>query len=136
MLDNYKVGDYFELKRVFTLEDVRQFSIISEDHNPIHLDPEFASKTQFKRPIVHGIFAASIFSAIIANELPGPGSIYLSQTLSFKAPIFHNEPIFFKVEVVGIREDKPIYTLKTSCVDNSGISLIEGEAVIKWNSNG
>jgi acyl dehydratase len=130
MPDKYKVGDFHEIKRAFSYDDVKLFSQLSTDFNPIHLDYEFSKSTVFGKPIVHGLLASSLFSSIIANTLPGPGSIYLNQTLSFKSPIFHDLPIIAKVEIISIREDKPIYELKTICINEQGDILIEGVAIV------
>jgi acyl dehydratase len=131
MQDKFKEGDFVEIRRSFTLEDVKIFSKLSGDYNPIHINEEFANKSIFQRPIVHGILVSSLFSSLIANELPGPGSIYLSQTLQFKAPVYHNVEIIARVEISKVRIDKPIYELKTICLDNEGKVLIEGVAIIK-----
>jgi len=130
MQDNFKIGDYIEWQKTFTLEDVQKFAAISGDINPVHLDADFAASTQFGKPIVHGMLAASLFSAIIANELPGPGSIYIHQSLDFKSPIFHNQQVVARVEITSIRTDKPIFELTTICSDTNGQLLIVGKAVV------
>jgi acyl dehydratase len=132
MKTNMKVGDKAFLTKVFSEEDVIKYSEISSDTNPVHLDETCASSTVFGKRIVHGMFAASLFSALIGNEIPGNGSIYLGQTLNFKAPVFIGEQVTASVEIIDLREDKPIVTLRTLCVDHQGRVLIEGEAVIKY----
>lgn len=127
-----KVGDKAFLSKAFTEEDVFNFSEISTDTNPIHLDEMCAASTVFGKPIVHGMLVASMFSALIGVELPGKGSIYLGQSLRFKAPIFIGDQVTASVEIVRIRDDKPIVTLRTICTDNEGQVLIEGEAVVKY----
>ena len=87
-MNSYFKGQKFVIKKSFSTEEVKMFSSLSGDNNPIHIDDKEAIKSGFPEKIVHGILAASIFSSIIANELPGPGSIYLSQNLNFKRPIF------------------------------------------------
>lgn len=130
MRDNYKVGDFREWKKSFSLIEVQKFSELSGDVNPVHLDANFAASTQFGQPIVHGMLVASLFSAIIANELPGPGSIYLHQSLDFKAPVFHNSELIARVEIIHARLDKPIFELSTTCRDKNGNLLIEGKAIV------
>jgi len=112
------------------MDDVQKYAKISGDNNPLHLSKEFASQTIFQQPIVHGMLVASQFSAIIASKLPGPGSIYLHQTLDFKSAIFHDQVITVSVEIQDIRQDKPIYKLSTTCKDVNGKTLIDGFAVV------
>ena len=126
-----KIGEKASVKKAFTEKDVLSFSTLSTDTNPLHLDQEFASKTIFGEPIVHGILVASLFSGLIGVVLPVTGSIYLGQNLSFKAPVHLNEEVTATVEVIKIRDDKPIVTLKTICVNSLGETVIEGEAVVK-----
>ena len=131
MRSDLKVGDKASVSRVFTDQDVLEFSKLSLDTNPIHLDEEYASKSLFGRKIVHGMLAASLFSGLLGTKVPGEGSIYLGQALSFMAPVFIGDELTATVEVVKIREDKPIVTLKTVCVNSEGKVVIEGEAVVK-----
>jgi len=127
-----KIGDKASLVKVFTEEEVMTFSKLSQDTNPLHLDEGYAASTVFGQRVVHGMLAASLFSGLIGVELPGEGSIYLGQTLSFKAPVFIGEPVTASVEVIHLREDKPIATLRTVCINEEGLVLIEGEAVVKY----
>jgi acyl dehydratase len=131
MKKNLKVGDRASLSKVFTEEDVMQFANISADTNPIHLDERFAAASVFGQRIVHGMLTASLFSGLIGVELPGEGAIYLGQSLTFKAPVLIGEQVTASVEIVKIREDKPIVTLRTLCVNNVGQVVVEGEAVVK-----
>jgi acyl dehydratase len=108
-----------------------QFANISADNNPIHLDERFAAASVFGQRIVHGMLTASLFSGLIGVELPGNGAIYLGQSLTFKAPVLIGEQVTASVEIVKIREDKPIVTLRTLCVNNEGVVVVEGEAVVK-----
>jgi acyl dehydratase len=127
-----KVGEKAFMSKVFSEEDVIKYSEVSSDTNPVHLDEICASSTVFGKRIVHGMFVSSLFSALIGNEIPGNGSIYLAQTLNFKAPVFIGEQVTASVEIIDLREDKPIVTLRTLCVDHQERVLIEGEAVIKY----
>ncbi len=108
-----------------------QFANISKDTNPIHLDEKFAANSVFGQKVVHGMLVASLFSGLIGVELPGQGSIYLGQSLSFKAPVPIGEKVTASVEIIKIREDKPIVTLSTICVNATGEVVVEGEAVVK-----
>ncbi len=125
-----KIGDSASITKTFNDADVRSFAEISGDKNPIHLDDEYAEKTQFKRRLVHGLLAAGLISAVIGMELPGEGSIYLNQSLSFRAPVFIGDRITATVTVVKLREDKPIITLETVCKNQDEKVVIEGEAVL------
>ncbi len=131
MRKKLKVGDRASLSRVFTEEDVMQFANISTDTNPIHLDEKYAATSFFGQRVVHGMLVASLFSALIGVKLPGKGSIYLGQKLIFKAPVAIGEQVTASVEIVKIREDKPIVTLRTLCVNKEEQVVIDGEAVVK-----
>ena len=126
-----KIGDKVELSKAFTEEEVFHFAEISTDKNPLHLDRDFGRASVFGRRIVHGMLVASLFSGLIGMELPGRGSIYLGQHLSFRAPVAIGEQVTASVEVIHIRPDKPIITLRTVCVNSDGKTVIEGEAVVK-----
>jgi acyl dehydratase len=126
----FKVGDSATISKTFTDADVRTFADISGDHNPIHLSGDYAATTQFKRRIVHGILTSGLISAVLGMQLPGPGSIYLSQTLNFKAPVYLDDTITAMVTVSHIREDKPIITLETKCLNQDDKLVLEGEAVL------
>lgn len=131
-MDNtLKIGDKASLSKAFTEEEVFRFAEISTDKNPLHLDRDFGRDSIFGQRIVHGMLVASLFSGLIGMQLPGKGSIYLGQNLTFKAPVAINEKVTASVEIIRIREDKPIFTLRTLCVDSGGKILIEGEAVVK-----
>ena len=131
MKNTYKVGNKATRSKSFSEEEVKQFAEISTDKNPIHLDREFAEASVFGERIVHGMLVASIFSGIIGEELPGAGTIYLGQNLKFKAPVFIGEQVSATVEITHIREDKPIITLKTQCINSKNEVVIDGEAVVK-----
>lgn len=125
-----EVGDKASRTKAFTDEDVRGFAQISGDSNPIHLDDAYAAGTRFGRRIVHGMLTAGLISATIANDLPGEGTIYMSQSLQFKAPVFIGDTITATVEVVSFRPDRRIATLATTCVNQDGVLVLTGEAVV------
>jgi 3-hydroxybutyryl-CoA dehydratase len=126
----FKAGDSAEVSKTITEEDVRAFAELTGDRNPVHLDEEYASTTRFGRRIVHGMLGASLISAVLANELPGRGSVYLSQTLRFTAPVFIGDTVTARVTVTRVREDKPVVTLETVCTNQRGERVVEGEAVV------
>lgn len=125
-----EIGDRATLRRAFSADDVRQFAELSADRNPIHLDPEYAAGTQFKQNIVHGALVASLFSALLGEQLPGHGGIYMSQNTQFKAPVFLDMEVVATVEVIAIHEKKPFVTLSTICTDSDGKVLVTGEAMM------
>ena len=131
MVNTLKVGDRATITKTFSEVEVFQFAEISTDRNPLHLDKDFGRASIFGQRVVHGMLVASLFSGLIGMELPGSGSIYLGQSLSFKAPVSIDEPVTASVEVIKIREDKPIVTLRTICINSVGNTVIEGEAVVK-----
>jgi enoyl-CoA hydratase len=131
MSNTLRVGDKALLSKAFTEEEVFQFADISGDRNPLHLDRDFGEASIFGQRIVHGMLVASLFSGLIGMKLPGEGSVYLGQSLTFKAPVAIGEQITAFVEIINIREDKPIVTLRTVCVNSEGTVAIEGEAVVK-----
>lgn len=128
------VGDTASRSKVITDEDVRTFAAISGDENPIHLDEKFAADTPFGKRIVHGMLSASLISAVLANDLPGHGSIYLGQTLKFKAPVFIGDEITARVTVTSVRDGKPIAKLETVCTNQRDEIVIEGEATVHYGN--
>jgi acyl dehydratase len=134
MAKQIQIGDRATLTHTITDEMVVAYADLIGDHNPVHLDEAFAATTRFGRRIAHGMLVAGLISTLIASDLPGPGSVYLGQTLQFKAPVYLGDAITVKVEVVKVREDKPIITLATVCTNQDGQSVIEGEAVVMVQS--
>ena len=125
-----KIGDSASTSKQFSDADVRDFAAISGDQNPIHLDDNYAAETQFKRRIVHGMLTSGLISAVLGMQLPGPGSIYLKQTLNFRAPVFIDDTIKAVVTVTHVRDDKPIVTLDTKCFNQDGTVVLDGEAIL------
>jgi acyl dehydratase len=129
-----QVGEMAEVSKTITGEDVRVFADLTGDHNPVHLDDEYASATRFKRRVAHGMLTASLISSVLANQLPGEGTIYLSQSLRFVAPVYLDDTVTARVTITRIREDKPVATLETVCVNQRGELLIKGEAVVLFEA--
>ena len=126
----FKPGDTASLSRTIGHDDIRAFANATGDHNPLHLDEEFAKQTRFGKRIAHGMLSASLISAVIAQDLPGLGSIYLVQTLQFVAPVFPGDTVTARVTVTSIREDKPIIKLETVCTNQRDEVVIRGEATV------
>ncbi len=129
MSDLY-VGATASWSKTITSADVQAFATLSGDDNPLHVDEAFARNTRFGRPIVHGMLVASLISAVLGRQLPGPGTIYLSQSLEFLRPVYPGDTITATVEVVRVREDKPVVTLITRCTNQNGEEVVRGEAVV------
>ncbi|MCU0498219.1 MAG: MaoC family dehydratase [Anaerolineae bacterium] len=125
-----EVGMSASRTRTITDHDIRLFAEVSGDTNSVHLDEAYARQTPFGRRVAHGMLSASLISAILGNDLPGVGTIYLGQDLKFKAPVFIDDTITATVEVIHYREDKRIATLKTTCTNQAGVVVIEGQAVV------
>jgi acyl dehydratase len=109
---------------------VRDFASLSGDHNPVHLDNEFAKTTRFQQRIAHGMLSACFISRLLATELPGPGALYLGQTLRFTAPVYIDEEITIQAEVTAVREGKGILTIATSVFKEDGTQAVSGEATV------
>jgi 3-hydroxybutyryl-CoA dehydratase len=124
------IGATASRTKTITDEDVRAFANASGDTNSIHLDEEYAAKTPFGRRVVHGMLTASLISAVLGNDLPGLGTIYLGQELKFRAPVFIGDTVTATVELTKYREDKRIATFRTTCTKADGTLVIEGEAVV------
>ena len=125
----YRVGDCAEFTKVLSGDDVRRFAEVTGDRNPMHLSREFAEKTRFRKPIVHGILTAGTISAAIGMKFPGPGCIYVSQTLEFKAPVFPGDEITARVEIVEVISQKRL-RFRTRCFNQEQLLVVDGEAVI------
>jgi len=126
----YKIGDSAQLSKTVKDEDIRIFAEVTGDKNPLHLDDEFASKTIFKRRIAHGILTAALISSVIGNRLPGNGTIYLSQTLNFLAPVYVGDEVTAKVEVLQVLKEGKRLRLKTQVINQNGTVVVDGEALV------
>ncbi len=123
-------GDKASRTTLISDDMIRTFANLTGDSNPVHLDDAYAAGTRFGRRIAHGMIAAGLISATLADDLPGPGTVYLSQTLQFKAPVYPGDTITTTVEVKSVRPDKPIVTLATVCTNQNNVVVLEGEAVV------
>ncbi|MHA2299098.1 MAG: MaoC family dehydratase [Candidatus Hodarchaeales archaeon] len=121
-----KIGQKASLVRTISEEDIQQFAEISGDHNPIHLDEDYARTTIFEGRIAHGILTAAFISTVIANQLPG--SIYLRQTMNFKKPVRIGDTITVKVEVTAKNDEKQRIKLATRVFNQKEQLVLDGEA--------
>lgn len=126
-----QLGTVYRHKFSFTQDDVILFAQVSGDNNPLHLDAEFAATTAFKRPIIHGALASSVFSKIMGTEFPGFGSVYLKQTSEYKRPMFVNQEYEAVFTVTSINADKHTAEISTEIFDvQTGKKTTEGSAAI------
>jgi 3-hydroxybutyryl-CoA dehydratase len=126
----FSVGDSAEITKTIEQTDIEAFADVIGDHNPIHVDEEFAKTTRFGRRIAHGMLGASLISSVLANKLPGAGSVYLGQTLQFLAPVFPGDEVTARVTVREVLTDKPIVKLETICMNQRKEIVIRGEATV------
>ena len=111
-----------------TAEHVKKFAEISGDHNPLHFDESFVAKTKFKKLVVQGGLTTGLLHALVAMDMPGPGTVFLSQNWKFTAPVFINDTITAEAEVISVHESKPVTQLKIKVTRQDGETVLEGEA--------
>ena len=128
-LEDLSVGQSAQLVRAVTEADIVAFAAVTGDTNPVHLDADYAATTSFGERIAHGMLSAGHISAVLGTVLPGPGAVYLSQTLAFKRPVKIGVEVTAKVTVTAIDEAKGRVTLATVCQVN-GKTVVDGEAVV------
>ncbi len=124
-----KVGQKAQRSREVTDRDIELFTEISGDRNPLHYDEEIAKATRFGGIVVQGGVTSAILNAVVAEDLPGPGTVFLQVNWSFKAPVRPGDTITGEVEVTKVREDKPITELLTRVLLSDGSVVLEGNAV-------
>ena len=129
-IDEINVGDTATYSRLVTEREVELFAAVSGDHNPVHLDPEYAATTQFGECIAHGMLTGAFVSAAIAMELPGPGTIYLGQNLQFRAPVLLGDTVTVFLEVIEKHETKPWLKLSTTVKNQDDKEIARGEASV------
>lgn len=113
---------------------VRQFAELSGDHNPIHLDDEYASKTRFGRRIAHGMIVGALISRALVDGI-GQGGIYLGQNLKFVNPVFIDDTVVITIKITGLRKEKGIATVETNAAKLNGDVVVKGDAVIMMASS-
>ena len=129
-IDKLHVGDAAEFAKTVTETDIYLYAGITGDFNPAHVNEEYAKNTFFKTRIAHGMLTAGFISAIIANQLPGPGTIYLKQDLSFLAPVRIGDTITGLVEILELHIEKNRVRLKTTCSNQDGVIVLTGEGLV------
>lgn len=125
-----QVGEAAEFSKTVSESDVYLFAGISGDFNPAHINEPYARQTAFRSRIAHGMLAAGFISAVIGMQLPGPGTIYMKQELTFLAPVLIGDTITARAEVVELIQEKKRVRLRTTCVNEEGKTVLEGEALV------
>ncbi|MDJ0831081.1 MAG: MaoC family dehydratase [Desulfobacterales bacterium] len=129
-IEELQVGLTERFSKTISESDIYLFAGISGDFNPAHINEEYAKQTFFKTRIAHGMLTASFISTLIGTKLPGPGTIYMRQELNFLAPVVAGDTITAMVEVINIDTDKKRIWLKTSCTNQDGTVVLDGQAIV------
>ncbi len=130
-IERFSVGQSAELTRTLSDADVMAFAQLTGDFNPVHVDDVAAATSAFGARIVHGMLTASLLSTVLAMQLPGPGAVYLNQTLAFLRPVKIGETVTARVEITAIDEAKRRLTLATTIRNARGKNVVTGEAVVQ-----
>lgn len=129
-IDEINIGDFETFDKTISESDVYLYAGITGDFNPAHLNDQAAQKTIFKKRIAHGLLTAGLISAVLGTILPGPGTIYLEQSLSFKKPVYFGDTITAKVTVIDKLVDKNIIICETVCLNESNQVVLTGIAKV------
>ncbi len=125
-----KVGDSARRSRQVERADIALFAAMTGDHNPIHFDEQLAARSRFGGIVVQGGVTTGLLNALVAQDLPGPGSVFLHTDLNFRAPVRPGDLITAEATVTGVRGDKPVSTLRLSIVNQHGSVVLDGSAVV------
>ena len=129
-IDELEIRDHAEFAKTISEADVYLYAGVTGDHNPAHINEEYAKSTFFKTRLAQGMLPASFISAVIGTLLPGPGTVYLDQSLKFLAPLRIGDTITARVEVLEIITEKNKVRLETICINQDGVTVLKGEAVV------
>lgn len=129
-MKTFSPGQTATWTKTITEADVAAFAGISGDFNPLHVDREYAARSRFGERIAHGILTAGLISAVLGMRLPGPGGIYLSQRLAFLKPVRFGDTITAQAEVLRWEAERRVLTLRTTCTNQRGELVLDGEAVL------
>jgi 3-hydroxybutyryl-CoA dehydratase len=128
--DQLSLGDSDRFSKTVTDADIYLFAGVTGDLNPAHIDEAYAQETFFKTRIAHGMLSAGFISAVIGTRLPGPGTVYMHQTLDFLAPVRIGDTVTATVEIIEKLEEKKRIRLKTTCTNQDGVTVLAGEALV------
>ena len=129
-IQELEVGDQAESSKTISESDIYGFAGITGDFNPAHVNEEYARGTFFKGRIAHGMLVGGLVSAVLAMQLPGPGAIYVRQSFEFKAPVRIGDTVTARVEVVAVDREKNRVQIRTSCTNQTGALVLDGEALL------
>ncbi len=129
-MTQFKEGDAAQFSKTVSESDIYLYAGITGDLNPAHIDEKHAEKTFFKKRIAHGMLLGGFISNVIAMKLPGPGTIYLSQSLQFTAPVYIGDTVTAIVTVIEIGENHKKLKLETKCINQDGKTVVEGTAIV------
>ena len=129
-----RVGDTARRTRTITARDIELFTELTGDRNPLHYDEAAATRSRFGGLIVQGGVTSGLLNAVVAEDLPGPGSVFLHVDWSFRAPVKPGDEITAEVEVTEVREDKPMTTLRTTITNQDGTVVLDGSALV-WTES-
>jgi acyl dehydratase len=122
-----EVGQRARRSKTVTARDVELYAEITEDRNPLHFDPAFAARTRFGRLVAQGGITSGMLNALVAMDLPGPGTVFMSQSLRYLAPTYLGDTLTAEVEVLVVKPDKPVCQLKATITNQDGTVVLEGE---------
>lgn len=125
-----RVGDLARRTREITSRDIELFTELTGDRNPIHYDEDVAARSRFGGIVVQGGVTTGLLNALVAEDLPGPGSVFLNVNWSFRAPVRPGDVITAEARVLAVRDDKPLYTLATTITNQDGVVVLDGTAVV------
>ncbi|MGY1809375.1 MaoC family dehydratase [Blastococcus sp. SYSU D00669] len=125
-----RVGDTASRTRTVRAEDIGLFTQLTGDRNPVHHDAELAARSRFGGIVVQGGVTSGLLNALVAEDLPGPGSVFLTVTWNFRVAVRPGDVLTATAEVTALREDKPISTLATTITDQDGVVVLDGTAVV------
>lgn len=129
-IEQIQPGDRAFVQKTITEADILLFAAVSTDNNPAHINAAYAKQTRFKRPMAHGMLTAGLVSAILGGQLPGPGSVYVAQTLKFLAPVYAGDTLLATAEVVHVDREKNRVKLRTTVSNQEEVQVLDGEATI------
>ena len=129
-IEELRIGESSEFSKTVSESDVYLYAGITGDLNPAHIDERYASKTFFKTRIAHGMLLGGFISAILGSHLPGPGTIYIRQEMNFRSPVHIGDTVTARAEIIEIIAEKNRVRLKTTCVNQDGTLLVDGEATV------
>jgi acyl dehydratase len=122
-----EVGQRARRTKTVTARDVELYTEITGDRNPLHFDPDFAARTKFGRLVAQGGITAGMLNALVAMDFPGPGTVFMSQSLRYLAPTYLGDTLTAEVEVLSVKPDKPVCQLKATITNQDGTVVLEGE---------